>query len=240
MQNLFIWIWQTLKIMIWHELPELPKPDTEEDKVTIDLVKAEVKRLKSIAEKRLENMPPIEHPETVDDEYLIHITRVREAKMDGLGGQVEAYTNVLSFLDTLNEPIVMHTPRYAPPEPQEPKVDLENEIKLYLAQLGFGDGDGWADGITINDLRDIARHFYALGKQAQEPSLPSDLDEAAETYSQTLFCSNLKPHNDTGICDDCGNVRLAFKAGAEWMAEAACKYGMGEGQPGTSHGERNP
>ena len=29
MQNLFIWIWQTLKIMIWHELPELPKPDTE-------------------------------------------------------------------------------------------------------------------------------------------------------------------------------------------------------------------
>ena len=41
--------------------------------------------------------------------------------------------------------------------------DLEKEIQLYLAKLGFGDGDGWADGITINDLRDIARHFYKLG-----------------------------------------------------------------------------
>ena len=69
--------------------------------IDAEKLKAEVERLKSIAENRLENIPTIEHPETVDEEYLIHITRSREAKMDGLGGQIEAYTNVLSFLDTL-------------------------------------------------------------------------------------------------------------------------------------------
>ena len=74
---------------------------SEEYKVTIDLVKAEVKRLKGIAEKRMENIPPIKHSWTMDEECLKHMTRSREAKMDGLGGQIEAYTNVLSFLDAL-------------------------------------------------------------------------------------------------------------------------------------------
>lgn len=101
---------------------------------------------------------------------------------------------------------------------QEPKVDLENEIKLYLAQLGFGDGEGWADGVTINDLRDIARHFFTLGKQAQEPSLPSDLDEAAEEYRRKSCNAALKPNVDGPTPEYGGSIKDAFKAGAEWMA----------------------
>lgn len=28
----------------------------------------------------------------------------------------------------------------------------------------------------------------------------------------------MEKHNETGICDGCENVKLSFKAGAEWMA----------------------
>ena len=50
------------------------------------------------------------------------------------------------------------------------------------------------------------------------PSLPSNLDEVAEENSKNYYCSCLENHNETGICDGCENVKLAFKAGAEWMA----------------------
>ena len=157
-------------------LDTLPEP--QESKDDIDLVKAEVERLKSIAENRMENIPPLEHPETVDEEYLKHMTRSREAKMDGLGGQVEAYTNVLFFLDTLNEPIVMHTPRYAPPEPQELNVDLEKGMDKFYGIYRDDNGNtfdkednepcfDWKNAELSEHEMELARYFYELGRNSK-------------------------------------------------------------------------
>ena len=63
------------------------------------------------------------------------------------------------------------------------------------------------------------RFLEALDIMLNEPSLPSNLDKAAEENSKNYYCSCLENHNETGICDGCENVKLAFKAGAEWMAE---------------------
>lgn len=63
-----------------------------------------------------------------------------------------------------------------------------------------------------------------------KPSLPSDLDEAAEEYRDTEVCT------DSDYIDDDGDslyrsfaLREAFKAGAEWMA------GQGHTVDGTFH-----
>jgi len=42
-----------------------------------------------------------------------------------------------------------------------------------------------------------------------QPSLPSDLDEAAEAYRRKVYC---------GDSEMCQFIREVFKAGAEWMA----------------------
>lgn len=65
---------------------------------------------------------------------------------------------------------------------------------------GFIEGAKWADA------------------NPSQPSLPSNLDEAAEETAKKYYCSCLEKHNETGICDGCENVKLTFKAGAEWMA----------------------
>lgn len=43
----------------------------------------------------------------------------------------------------------------------------------------------------------------------EQPSLPSDLDEAAEAHRRKVYCGDLEM---------CRFVREVFKAGAEWMA----------------------
>ena len=48
----------------------------------------------------------------------------------------------------------------------------------------------------------------------EEPSLPSDLDEAAEEYGRNAFINECM---ENGVCDD-HDLSDAFKAGAEWMA----------------------
>lgn len=48
----------------------------------------------------------------------------------------------------------------------------------------------------------------------EEPSLPSDLDEAAEEYGRNTFINECM---ENGVCDD-HDLSDAFKAGAEWMA----------------------
>lgn len=74
--------------------------------------------------------------------------------------------------------------------------------------------DEW-DGHTSQEA---AKRLYEYLQQEQ-PSLPDNLDEAAEETAQKYYCSCLEKHNETGICDGCENVKLSFKAGAEWMAE---------------------
>lgn len=64
-----------------------------------------------------------------------------------------------------------HTPQEAAErlhrylQQEQPEVDLEKEIQLYIESIGFGHG-GWIDGLSDEDLRDIARHFFNLGLNA--------------------------------------------------------------------------
>lgn len=50
---------------------------------------------------------------------------------------------------------------------EQPDVDLEKEIKLYIESIGFGHG-GWIDGLSDEDLKNIASHFYNLGLNARK------------------------------------------------------------------------
>lgn len=44
-----------------------------------------------------------------------------------------------------------------------------------------------------------------------------EIDSAAEENSKEYYCSALETLNETGICDGCENVKLAFKAGVKWI-----------------------
>ena len=98
-------------------------------------------------------------------------------------------------------------------------IDIE-KLKVLLSDLKEnhkqyrGDFD---DGVVFavdEILDDIEENIDSL--QAEQSSLPDNLDEAAEEYENTLW--------EDG-CKDCGysplEVFYAFKAGAEWMAEKA-------------------
>ena len=49
---------------------------------------------------------------------------------------------------------------------EQPEVDLEKEIQEYIQKLGFGYG-GWVDGLSDEDLKNIARYFYELGLKSK-------------------------------------------------------------------------
>lgn len=49
---------------------------------------------------------------------------------------------------------------------EQPEVGLEEEIQEYIQKMGFGYG-GWVDGLSDEDLKNIARHFYELGKNSK-------------------------------------------------------------------------
>ena len=76
------------------------------------------------------------------------------------------------------------------------------------------------DSLTtwVGQERLITDEIVEAIRTLSKSSLPSNLDEAAEENSKGYYCSALETLNEMGICDGCENVKLAFKAGAEWMA----------------------
>lgn len=72
------------------------------------------------------------------------------------------------------------------------------------------------DGMGIPNLAGCKEAMRMAAELLERPSLPSNLDEAAERYAPVL-----KTYSPTrGIDVDCNlQIRAGFKAGAEWMAE---------------------
>ena len=64
-----------------------------------------------------------------------------------------------------------------------------------------------------NDMQDAFLIGLFKGEKMQ-PSLPSDLDEAAKEYGRNTFINECM---ENGVCDN-HDLSDAFKAGAEWMA----------------------
>ena len=84
---------------------------------------------------------------------------VRYVPSSALFGLIQAYKNVLSFLDTI----------------ETKEVDLENEISDYLTSyhLHIKDGgrvvfDNDDSPNFMCDIRHIAKHFFELGLNAQK------------------------------------------------------------------------
>lgn len=75
------------------------------------------------------------------------------------------------------------------------------------------------DGMGIPNLAGCREAMKMAADLLSQPPLPSDLDEAAEETAKKYYCSCLEKHNETGICDGCENVKLSFKASAEWLAK---------------------
>ena len=75
------------------------------------------------------------------------------------------------------------------------------------------------------EQKEVDEAFDVCIEMLSRSSISSNLDEAAEENSKNYYCSCLENHNETGICDGCENVKLAFKAGAEWMTGQGQTFG---------------
>ena len=88
---------------------------------------------------------------------------------------------------------------------------LRKEIDKWTGAMSDKIEDDYSDGIRF-----ALNHFVFVldSLQQEQPILPSNLDEAAFEYENTLW--------EDG-CKDCGYSPLevfdAFKAGAEWMVK---------------------
>ena len=71
-----------------------------------------------------------------------------------------------------------------------------------------------------NDMQDAFLIGLFKGEKMQ-PSLPSNLDEAAEEYGRNTFINECM---ENGVCDN-HDLSDAFKAGAEWQKEQMMKDG---------------
>lgn len=82
--------------------------------------------------------------------------------------------------------------------------------------------NAYAEGFEDEKYRQIAYDAFLCGFTAKcEPSLPSNLDEAAEEYAYTNWEDN---DYHTGASeglpfDAIGHTEKCFKAGAKWMKE---------------------
>ncbi len=77
---------------------------------------------------------------------------------------------------------------------------------------------------SMNELSVLIRAINHNNRKIQQPSLPDNLDEAAEKYANTHYGEFFEVEYEFGdpietIVDDKPFVRDAFKAGAKWMAE---------------------
>lgn len=159
---------------------------------------AEIETWIDIAEKRINNNAPIEHPETIDEEKLKYLQKTRESKITWLDGQEEALKKVLSIITSLQQeqPTKGYDEKYLNEKitkakkswdgvdvdkymddvrgREQPEIDLEKEIDNYIADNFSEAHDGVllsdASGteLMITDISLIARHFYELGLNARK------------------------------------------------------------------------
>lgn len=89
--------------------------------------------------------------------------------------------------------------------------------EIQIAQAAYCVGKMWDEYEGTDDFERLVgkrvRHLIELVRKSQ-PSLPSNLDEAAEEYGRNTFINECM---ENGVCDD-HDLSDAFKAGAEWMA----------------------
>ena len=104
------------------------------------------------------------------------------------------------------------------------KEELIKKIDAEIAKLSDNasqmceDYEGYR--LACKDISDV---FHEIAKEIQ-PSLPSDLDEAAEEASQSAYSEPTA----AGYAKRCF-FKSGFKAGAEWMAGQGCTVEIDEG-----------
>ncbi len=91
---------------------------------------------------------------------------------------------------------------------------MKAEIERRLSYLHVESGQGI---ILTQELRNqlISLLSFTDSLQQEQPSLPSNLNEAAKNYA-TEYTEN---ENGNGGDDWEDDIAIAFKDGAEWMAE---------------------
>ena len=110
-------------------------------------------------------------------------------------------------------------------EKEQPVCEgLEEEIKMYFEDWdtnpngAFFDKEGYKIGTIA--LKNIARHFYNLGKQ-EKSELPTNLDEAAERYATEDDGWNPDGTEKYQVIPQFAD---AFKAGAMWDREQGVSF----------------
>lgn len=100
---------------------------------------------------------------------------------------------------------------------------IAEQMESLPREVGRGAGTITSKGYGMMEAFQIVRSIID-SLQQEQPSLPDNLDEAAEKYANTHYGEFFEVEYDFGdpievIVDDKPFVRDAFKAGAEWMAE---------------------
>ena len=132
---------------------------------------------------------------------------VERRKLDGLKHGLTfvptAMQNLLEFLDTLQE---------KSEKPINLVCDgLEEEISLWISE---NENIHHNDRLMVGLLKDVARHFYELGRQSK-PKVSEDLETEAKKYADET------DHSANYPCCDC--LRESFIAGASWQKEQMLK-----------------
>lgn len=91
---------------------------------------------------------------------------------------------------------------------------ISEQMESLPREVGRGTGTITSKGYGMMEAFQIIRSIID-SLQEEQPSLPSNLDEAAEKYAIRGFSSNADPYEETIAYQA---DKDAFKAGAEWMA----------------------
>jgi len=99
---------------------------------------------------------------------------------------------------------------------------IAEQMESLPREVGRGAGTITSKGYGMMEAFQIIRSIID-SLQEEQPSLPSNLDEAAEKYANTHYGEFFEVEYEFGdpievIVDDKPFVRDAFKSGAEWMA----------------------
>jgi 6-phosphogluconate dehydrogenase len=118
--------------------------------IDADKLIAEIERRKNQTERRINNIVPIRRKDTMDEEQLAKIELRDKVDKAYLNGVLITLSDILSFITSLQQ--------------EQPEVDLLKALDDYYNKEEFGP----SDAIEYEIHKDIARHFYELGKNARK------------------------------------------------------------------------
>ena len=102
-------------------------------------------------------------------------------------------------------------------------AEIESKIEKYTKRGEESDARHDGKGMFWGGVLSCLNEIHTLVESMEQPSLPSNLEEAANEYAVDN-ASYWHENDDTAIETDADKLRDAFKAGAEWVVKQMKKH----------------